>query len=148
MDKEPGAKKDESALSLPSSNKFTIKTEDGEERNFTAKRVPLAERIRLAKFFSGLLSLVADGEDLKLNDMGNPDKLFSLVLRKLPTMLKTAGDGYQGIVLGCTNMDIKFLEHQVEIDDLVIIFKHIFIANNFHKTIQKFKEEQAQGKKK
>lgn len=115
--------------SLPEANKFTIRG-----RNFTARRVPLGQRIELARFFMRLLG--------PLGELGIDPKGFSMdkLLSRLPDLLAELGKEYQDVITSCTNIPGDYLEQECEIEDIYVILRKVADVNNFGKTAKSFGE--------
>jgi len=126
--------KDKTRDSLPEGNKFAIRG-----RNFTAWRVPLGQRLELARFYTRLIGPIA-GE----LGVGDPSKFLDKILARLPDLLAEIGKEYIDIIPGCTNMPVDFIEQECEIEDIYFILRKIAEVNNFGKTMKSLKEE---GKK-
>ena len=52
--------------------------------------------------------------------------------------MRVIGDQYLEIIKDCTDIDPKWLEAECEIEDLIVIFKNIWEANGFTKTLKEF----------
>lgn len=135
--------KDSSSASLPGGGvKFTVRG-----RNVMAFRVPLGRRIMLTEFFGKVLQTVAGEGKTSFGpgDFERLDKWLSLIIANAANIVRAVGDEYLLIIKDCTDIDPKWLEENCEIQDLVVIFRAIWEANGFTKTL---KEIQAAGAKK
>ena len=122
--------------------KFAIKG-----TNFNAFRVPLGQRLMLSEFFGKVLKEVLADQKLKLADLNDEEKMLGLVLKSLSSVMSLIGDQYKPIVADCTDMPREFLEQQCEIEDLFLVFKKIWEANGFGKTLASLNKNAGLSKK-
>jgi hypothetical protein len=119
--------RDRAADSVPQPVKFAVSG-----RNFTAKRVPLGQRLELARFYFKLMGPVV-GE---LGATTDPMKQLEKILSRLPDLLSEIDKEGLDIIAGCTNIPPDFLENSVELEDLYVILRKIAEANNFMRSIK------------
>lgn len=99
-------------------------------RNVLIRRVPLGQRLRLARIFSaGLSSVIKDQKDTSNINMVT-------IMENLPAILGTVESHWKDIVKIGTDLTIEELERAGELEDLVKICKEVFKVNGFMDSMQ------------
>ncbi|KKK91137.1 hypothetical protein LCGC14_2715990 [marine sediment metagenome] len=99
-------------------------------RNVLIRRVPLGQRLRLARIFSaGLSAVIKDQKDTSNINMVT-------IMENLPAILGTIESHWKDIVKLGTDLTIEELERSGEIEDIATICKEVFEVNGFMDSMQ------------
>lgn len=99
-------------------------------RNVLIRRVPLGQRLRLARIFSaGLSSVIKDQKDTSNINLVT-------IMENLPIILGTIETHWKDIVKIGTDLTIEEVERSAELEDLVTICKEVFETNGFMDSMQ------------
>jgi hypothetical protein len=99
-------------------------------RNVLIKRVPLGQRLRLARIFSaGLASVIKNQKDASDIDM-------TQLLGNLPDIMGMVETHWKDIVTIGTDLTIEELDRRGELEDIVTICKKVFEVNGFMDSMQ------------
>lgn len=116
---------DLSEKSVPKDGKITLCG-----RNVLIRRVPLGQRLRLARIFSsGLSAVIKNQKDATDIDM-------TKVLENLPDIMGMVETHWKDIVKIGTDLTIEELERSGELEDIVTICKEVFEVNGFMDSMQ------------
>lgn len=100
-------------------------------RNVLIRRVPLGQRLRLARIFSsGLAAVIKDQKDASDIDL-------TKLLENLPDIMGMVEIYWKDIVKIGTDLTIEELERSGELEDIMTICKEVFEINGFMESMQK-----------
>lgn len=116
--------------SIPKDGKY-----DFHGRNVLIKRVPLGQRLRLARIFSAGLAAVVKNQP----DASNIN--ITKLLENGPDILGMIENHWKDIAKIGTDLTVEELDRSGEIEDIFAICKEVFEVNGFMETMQNLGKE-------